>query len=37
LPGVFVRPSMDPVIGNPADDESPPDSQPNPAGKGPGQ
>ena len=37
LPGVFVRPSMDPVIGNQADDEIPPDSQPNPPGKGSGQ
>jgi len=37
LPGVFVRPSMDPVIGNRADDETPPDSLPNPAVKGSGQ
>ena len=33
LPGVFVRPSMDPVVG----DQAGSDGQPNPAGKGPGQ
>jgi hypothetical protein len=35
LPGVFVRPSMDPIIG--AADEAPPEDQPNPDGKAPGQ
>lgn len=37
LPGVFVRPSMDPVIGDQADDKTPPDGQPDQAGKGSGQ
>ena len=37
LPGVFVRPSMDPVVGNPPDDDTPPDGQPNQAGNGPAQ
>jgi hypothetical protein len=37
LPGAFVRPSMDPVVGGQADDKTPPASQPGPAGKGSGQ
>jgi hypothetical protein len=37
LPGVFVRPSMDPVVGDQAGDATPPAGQPNQAGKGPGQ
>lgn len=37
LPGVFVRPSMDPVVGDQAGDATPRAGQPNQAGKGPGQ
>ena len=37
LPGVFVRPSMDPVVSDQASDATPPDGQLNQAGKRPGQ
>jgi hypothetical protein len=35
LPGVVVRPSMDPVIGDPASGEARPPGQARPDGKGP--
>jgi hypothetical protein len=37
LPGVVLRPSMDPVVGDPAANEAPPAGQANPDGKAPGQ
>jgi hypothetical protein len=37
LPGVVLRPSMDPVVGNPAADEAPPAGHANPDRNGPGQ
>ena len=35
LPGVLVRPSMDPVVSDPASGEAPPPDQAHPEGKGP--
>ncbi len=35
LPGVLVRPSMDPVVGDPASGEAQPPGQAHPDGKGP--
>src|ERR1700730_1282015 len=35
LPGVLVRPSMDPVVGEPASGEAQPSDQAHPDGKGP--
>ena len=35
LPGVLVRPSMDPVVGDPAAGEAQPPDQAHPDGKGP--
>ena len=37
MPGVFVRPSMDTVVGDQPANPTPPAGQPNPDGKEPGQ
>ena len=37
LPGVLARPSMDPVIGEPASGDAQPPDQAHPGEKGPGQ
>ena len=37
MPGVFVRPSMDTVVGDQSGNATPPANQPNPDGKEPGQ
>ncbi len=37
LPGALVRPSMDPVVGDPASGEAQPPGQAHPGGKGPEQ
>ena len=37
LPGVVVRPSMDPMVGNPDSGEAQPPGQAHPDGKGPDQ
>ena len=37
LPGVVLRPSMDPVVSDPATDEAQPPGQAGPDEKGPGQ